>query len=476
GTAHAQPQAGRALQNDNRAPDGILRAGVLKLHLELREARWYPEADDGRGEIVQAFAEPGKPATIPGPLIRVSTGTRIRATVRNTLARDTLVIHGLGTRPGSSRDSLEVPPGALREVVFEVGASGTYYYWGSTTGKSIGTRDGIDSQLSGALIVDPSGSRPPRDRVFVIGVWHEERDTLGPKPWVDRDMMAINGKSWPHTERFSFSQGDSVWWRWVNPSADSHPMHLHGFYYDVSSRGGWPADTAYRPSDRRRVVTELMLPGSTMTMRWRAERPGNWLFHCHFAFHVSQFLSFDKVPNPADPGAPDSVHHTAHRMRGLVLGLAVRPRESVYGSPTRAAQNVRARAIRLIATALPADGARGDSTRAEPYAYVVDDGSDAPRAPTAPGAALVLERGTPVRITVVNRLRAPTAVHWHGIELEQSFSDGVPAGAARPVIWRRPSLRATPSLPSSRHAAPGLSSCTRTPTRATRLAPVCTTR
>ena len=36
----------------------------------------------------------------------------------------------------------------------------------------------------------------------------------------------------------------------------------------------------------------------------------------------------------------------------------------------------------------------------------------------------MVERGRPVSITVVNRLPEPTAVHWHGIELE-SYFDGV---------------------------------------------------
>ncbi|MDQ6888048.1 MAG: multicopper oxidase domain-containing protein [Gemmatimonadota bacterium] len=421
----SQPPAARALANDNRTPAGILRAGALTLHLELREARWYPEGDDHRGEVVQAFAEEGKPATIPGPLVRVNEGTRIRATIRNTLARDTLVLYGFGTRPGSARDTLRLAPRAVREIAFGVGAPGTYYYWGSTTGKPIGARDGVDSQLSGALIVDPRGSGPPRDRVFVLGAWHENGDTLGPKPWVDRDMMAINGRSWPRTERFTLMQGDRVRWRWINPTADSHPMHLHGFYYDVNSRGGWAADTMYASGDRRRVVTELMLPGATMTMGWRAERPGNWLFHCHFAFHVSQFLSFDTIPTPDDPGAPDAVDHSAHGMRGLVLGLTVRPRDTLRGAQARAASNVPTRAIRLLVTALPADSARADSTR-ERYSYVIHDGSGVPRRRGPADAALVLVRGQPVRITVVNRLRAPTAVHWHGIELEQSYSDGVP--------------------------------------------------
>ena len=49
----------------------------------------------------------------------------------------------------------------------------------------------------------------------------------------------------------------------------------------------------------------------------------------------------------------------------------------------------------------------------------------APESPGIPGPLLTLERGRPVRITVVNRLDQPTSVHWHGIELE-SYPDGVP--------------------------------------------------
>jgi FtsP/CotA-like multicopper oxidase with cupredoxin domain len=40
------------------------------------------------------------------------------------------------------------------------------------------------------------------------------------------------------------------------------------------------------------------------------------------------------------------------------------------------------------------------------------------------GSVLVLTRGQPTDIVVVNRLSEPTAIHWHGIELE-SYSDGV---------------------------------------------------
>jgi FtsP/CotA-like multicopper oxidase with cupredoxin domain len=39
---------------------------------------------------------------------------------------------------------------------------------------------------------------------------------------------------------------------------------------------------------------------------------------------------------------------------------------------------------------------------------------------------LILHRGERTRINVVNQLRAPSSIHWHGIELSDSYFDGVP--------------------------------------------------
>jgi len=55
------------------------------------------------------------------------------------------------------------------------------------------------------------------------------------------------------------------------------------------------------------------------------------------------------------------------------------------------------------------------------------DGIDAPRLNSGPvpGPVIVLTRGEPVEITLVNRMTEPTGIHWHGIELD-SYFDGVP--------------------------------------------------
>ncbi len=87
--------------NDNRKPAGLLRSGVLSLHLEARAATWHPDADDGPGVAVQAFAERGRSPQIPGPLIRVPAGTVVDVTMRNAIAKTTLVVYGLSSRPAT---------------------------------------------------------------------------------------------------------------------------------------------------------------------------------------------------------------------------------------------------------------------------------------------------------------------------------------------------------------------------------------
>jgi FtsP/CotA-like multicopper oxidase with cupredoxin domain len=87
------------------------------------------------------------------------------------------------------------------------------------------------------------------------------------------------------------------------------------------------------------------------------------------------------------------------------------------------------------------------------FGFAIQDGAVAPPPDSGlhVGRPLVLVRGEPTSITVVNTLDEPTAVHWHGIELE-SYFDGV-AGfsgdGARisPVIAPRDSFEARMTPP-----------------------------
>jgi FtsP/CotA-like multicopper oxidase with cupredoxin domain len=420
--------------NDNRAPAGVLRNSVLTLHLEVRPAVWYPEKDGGPHLTVSAFSEEGQAAQIPGPMIRVPEGTEISATVRNLLDH-TVYIHGLGPRsttsapqapadPSAATDpasTLEIAPGAVREVHFKSGSVGSYYYWGSNDRQSLLMRSGTDSMLAAAFVVDPPGARQD-DRVFVINTWLP----TGGTPF--NTLPTINGKSWPYTEHLDLRVGDTVNWRWINTSDADHAMHMHGFYFQVNGIGNQDHFAAYKPAERPTVVTQEMLPGATFDMAWTPERPGHWIMHCHFTIH----MMIGDLPNypVSDTYTPENAG-----MAGVILGVNVLPaaKPSSASSVASAAQVHR---YRLLVRDRPA------TTRTfAGYSFdLVKPGHQTPSNELPPvGEPLVLTRGEPAEIEVVNQLKEPTTVHWHGIELESPY-DGVPG-------WSGDATHSVPPIP-----------------------------
>jgi FtsP/CotA-like multicopper oxidase with cupredoxin domain len=426
--AVSEPTAGgpqRVVFNDNVAGAGTLRRGELELTLEVRDALWHLLGDDEAPLQVLAFAEPGRAPTIPSPMIRVPAGTWVQATVHNPTDAP-LVVHGLSSRLQTELDSLVVPAGGSAETRFLADVAGTYYYWATNTGTQLSgapmeRRVFQDSQLGGALIVDPAGGSPP-DRVLFIGMLVDGRDEEGNPDGV-WDYPVINGRPWPHTERMTYALGDTIRWRLVNGSYDVHPMHLHGFHYEVEARGDLARDTVFWPAERRVAVTERMLPGQTMTMAWVPNRPGGWLFHCHLSFHVQPNPRIGEARGTREErgrdirlGHPDHDphNHVESGMGGLMMAVQVEAPEGwVLDEPAE-------RELRLFVTS--------DSTPGEPrrFAYVLQEDEHEPRPDSLhlPGSTLVLRRGEPTAIRVFNRSSQPTQIHWHGLEL-QSYYDGV---------------------------------------------------
>jgi FtsP/CotA-like multicopper oxidase with cupredoxin domain len=262
-----------------------------------------------------------------------------------------------------------------------------------------------DSQLSGAFIVDSAGSVPP-DRVFVIGAWRDRQ-----RPEESFDIPVINGKSWPYTERLEYTAGTEVRWRWLNASAQLHPMHLHGSYFRVIGDG--ERDSILPAGQRKMVATQLIPVGGTMTTYWQPNEPGRWLFHCHILTHVSRdtmMLRRNLNTDHANMARDDQMRY----MAGLVMGITILPRPGDKTHPKRPRPRRR--------LALVTDNQQGG---ANPRGYALSERGKPTTGVSAPGPALVLTRREPVAIRVTNRLSEPTSVHWHGIEL-QSYYDGVP--------------------------------------------------
>lgn len=369
-------------------------------------ATWFPEADSGPAVELAVFAETGKAPSIPAPLIRVSEGTTIVARIRNSLTDSTLSLHGLLTRPAATDDSIVLRPGEATTVRFLAGAPGTYLYR-AVLGYHRGGKDDEREQLAGALIVDPKEGSPP-DRVFVINIWGAQ---LNPRTY--SNALAINGRSWPWTERISAQVGDTLRWRVINASDRGHPMHLHGFYFRLDSRGNGLSDSVFAAGDRRQQVTQSMAELETIAMTWIPDRAGNWLFHCHIGFHV---LPMARV-NPPSWDHPDyGAHDPARHMAGLILGIEVKPRPGDV-----AEDRSRPERLRLFVQ----EGPKRTQARRS-LSFILQQGS-APPSPDSvliPSSPLILTRGRPTDVTVVNRLRETSVIHWHGIELE-SYSDGV---------------------------------------------------
>ena len=398
--------------NDNRHAGGSLGGKVYRIKLEAREGLWRPEGENGRAIPVAAFAEEGKDLTNPGPLIRVPVGTEVHATIHNTLSKP-LIVAGFGKTRGMS-DSVIVKPDERASVSFTATTPGTYYYVGRRGVGAFGARPDGDFELNGVIVVDPPNAPQP-DRVFVISWWFTV-DSMS-KTGLGRATMAINGLSWPHTERIDLVQGDSARWRVINLTEADHPMHLHGFYFRLTSKGNGVTDSLFSGADQRMAVTQVVNPFETISLAWLPSRPGNWIFHCHYASHLSQDVELD-----TDKGVLDASmlsHHMSdrpHQMFGLVLGLTVAPRGPQASAPANA------RPIRL--TIREKANAYGTYPG---FSFVMGGTADDanPAAMPVPGPALVLQRNQPVAITLVNRARERAAVHWHGIELD-SYPDGVP--------------------------------------------------
>ena len=410
----APPDPTAIAPNDNQQAAGTLKDGVLTVELEARQGRWAPEGEGGRViDSIFAFAEVGKGMSTPGPLIRVPVGTVVKGTVKNTLARN-LTLFGLGKSRGYS-DSVAVAAGATATFEFTAGQAGTYYYLARSGLDAFGGRPQEEAQLHGAIVVDEPNAPP--DRVMAISWFF----TFGPNSptGIGHGTMAINGLSWPHTQRLNYKQGDSIRWRVLNFTEVDHPMHLHGFYFRVNSRGTGIADTLYTPAQQRMAVTEVLPPYWTMSLAWQAERAGNWVYHCHYAAHLSDLVALDTEDGALDPVKLD--HHKSsdgtHQMYGLVMGITVAPNgaEKAAGLPAD-------RIIRIVQREKP------NVYGSQPgMSFVMDGTPEAsdPNAMPVPGPALILERGKRVQVTIVNQSNDHAAIHWHGIELE-SYPDGVP--------------------------------------------------
>lgn len=281
-TADALVAAPDARGNQLLAPRVV--AGVKEFRLTTSLLRWriLPDVE------VAAYAYNGQ---VPGPLLRLTAGDRVRIVVENDLPEPTSVHwHGLvipNTQDGAAGVTQPaIAPGETFTYEYTVpDAPGTYFYHSHVSAdrqQALG--------LYGALIVNPrEPSRTPsydQDVIIELGEWRVTDGQTIPAMELEGALpnyFTINGKSYPETETIRATVGDRILFRFIGTGQFIHPMHIHGGPFQIVATDGYPVpDAAQLTKD-----TVLVGPGERYDVVWEAREPGRWLLHCHINHHIT---------------------------------------------------------------------------------------------------------------------------------------------------------------------------------------------
>jgi FtsP/CotA-like multicopper oxidase with cupredoxin domain len=236
--------------------------GVKVFHLVMSQISW----EVTKGRVLQAFAFDG---IVPGPIIRVNQGDRLRIVVENKLPAGQMTgVHWHGMVlpndqdgvPGITQDPIQ--PGQTYTYEWTAITTGTHWYHAHMGGEQIG------KGLYGALqIVPKAGNDIPaaHDYSLMFG------DTnLG---------FVLNGKSFPDTAPLQAKVGERIHIRLYDPGDDEHSIHLHGTTFQVVAQDGRLLPQPYYAD------TLLIGPGQTFDIVAVMTVPGKWALHCHKFIH-----------------------------------------------------------------------------------------------------------------------------------------------------------------------------------------------
>ena len=265
---------------------GVTRNGALEFTLDARPV-WWPIL---KNQKVSAYAYNG---LVPGPLIRVKNGQRVRIQFTNNLPVETTVHwHGIGVPnsmdgvPGVTQNA--ITPGGHFTYEFNARPAGDPNGGGTFLYHSHVDEDRqMSAGLSGAFIIDPErrSTSYSLDRTLVVSEWTVDAASGRARGVMDMEGMlpnffTINGKSYPDTEPIKVATGKPVLFRLVNAGQMAHPLHLHGTAFKVVARDGHPTtdgglrDTITLASGERADIAFI-------------EPPGKWVFHCHIGHHLT---------------------------------------------------------------------------------------------------------------------------------------------------------------------------------------------
>lgn len=119
-----------------------------------------------------------------------------------------------------------------------------------------------------------------------------------------------------NTNSFILKKDDVVEIVINNEDDNKHPMHLHGHQFQVIARSEDFDEPVHYDPDKQDSFSEYPIQRDTvfvrgngyLVIRFVADNPGVWFFHCHLDFHLEQGLAvtFVEAPDYIDKYIPDS--------------------------------------------------------------------------------------------------------------------------------------------------------------------------
>ena len=204
-------------------------------------------------------------------------GHRLQVVASDGFPVEPVIVDSLVLGMGERFDVLvEVGDGAFPVVAVPVGKRGAPAFAVLRTGG--GTSPGpVRPQRGGRrlnyrdLVPEASVRMPARqpDRTLTVDLTMED----GGRAW------SINGTRFPDHEPLDLRQGERVRLEFVNRTMMFHPMHVHGHTFGLVGYGADQGIAGLRKD------TVNVLPMQRLAVDFDADNPGQWLTHCHNAYH-----------------------------------------------------------------------------------------------------------------------------------------------------------------------------------------------
>jgi FtsP/CotA-like multicopper oxidase with cupredoxin domain len=229
-----------------------------------------------------------------GPTIEAVEGDRVRIFVTNKLPEHTTV-HWHGLILPSGMDGVgglshkAIPPGKTYVYEFDLVKSGTFMYHPHAD-EMVQMAMG----MMGLFIVhpkDPSLMRVDRDFCFLLSAYDIDPGTYMPRvmQMTDFNLWTWNSRVFPGIDPLVVNKGDRVRVRVGNLTMTNHPIHMHGYDFEVTGTdGGW-----VRPEARWPEVSIDIPVGAMRAYEFDAVHPGDWAIHCHKSHHTMNAMGHD---------------------------------------------------------------------------------------------------------------------------------------------------------------------------------------